>query len=405
MRVREWYLMASSPSFAQRLIAWQRRHGRHGLPWQGTTDPYRIWLSEIMLQQTQVAAVIPYYRRFVQRFPDVQTLAGASQDEVLTYWSGLGYYARGRNLHAAAQQLVQCHGGRFPRTAREIEALPGIGRSTASAIAAFAFGERTAILDGNVKRVLARYHGVAGWPGEAAVQARLWQLAEKLLPSRQVEAYTQGLMDLGATVCTRAKPSCGACPVGAGCIARRKGLSQTIPAPRPRQALPRRQATWLVLVFQNEILLERRPPSGIWGGLWAFPEAHGQDIGAFCRRSLGCEIGATRALEPFEHGFTHFRLSIRPLLCPVRRIQAGAQEGGQRLWIDLEAARGAALPTPVRKLLEAYSAARGEGGLPTAPAAPALRRAARAESRRAGSSPRRSSAGGAAARTARRAAR
>ena len=328
--------------FASTLIAWQRRHGRRGLPWQGTRDPYRIWLSEVMLQQTQVSAVIPYYERFLSRFPDVKTLACASEDEVLRLWSGLGYYARGRNLHAAAKEIA-ARG--FPDSAETIERLPGIGRSTAAAIAAFAFGERAAILDGNVKRVLARYFGLEGWP----LEERLWPHAERLLPRRGIEAYTQALMDLGATVCTRSVPRCDACPVSAGCRARKANRTAEIPAPRPRKALPERAVTWLILLDRRQILLEKRPAPGIWGGLWSFPEAPAKDVEGYCHRTLGCEVLAKKELENLEHGFTHFRLHIRPLLCEVARTPTAQSPG--RLWIDLVDAGGAAVPAPVRKLV------------------------------------------------------
>jgi len=334
--------------FAEKLIAWQRRHGRRGLPWQGTRDPYRIWLSEVMLQQTQVSAVIPYYERFLRRFPTVEVLAAASGDEVLQLWSGLGYYARGRNLHAAAKTVSQL--GSFPRTAADIEALPGIGKSTAAAIAAFAFGERAAILDGNVKRVLARYHGIAGWPGEKVVESALWERANRLLPKTDIETYTQALMDLGATVCTRNAPRCDACPVRTGCKARKAGQTAQIPAPRPRKALPQKAVTWLLLLDRGQILLEKRPAPGIWGGLWSFPEAPSKDVEGYCRRLLGCEVRSTRILETLEHGFTHFRLQIRPLLCQVKGVPRLESPG--RLWIELDEARSAAVPTPVRKLLD-----------------------------------------------------
>ena len=307
-------------SFAAKLIAWQRRHGRHGLPWQGTRDPSRVWLSEIMLQQTQVATVIPYYERFLARFPDVATLARASQDDVLRLWSGLGYYARGRNLHRAARTIA---GQGFPRSAQAIEALPGVGRSTAAAIAVFAFGERAPILDGNVRRVLSRCYANAG---------DLWALAERLLPRKQIEIYTQALMDLGATVCTRTQPACGHCPVGALCEARRRGWQERLPAKRAPRALPQRSVTWVVWCDAGKVLVERRRSPGIWGGLWCFPEGEG--------RAGDC------SLEPIEHGFTHFRLRIEPR---VRTRGSKKSAKGQR-WMTLAALERAAVPTPVRTL-------------------------------------------------------
>lgn len=343
--------------FAAALISWHAAHGRKALPWQGTTDPYRIWLSEIMLQQTQVAAVIPYYERFLKRFPDVAALASASEEEVLQLWSGLGYYARGRNLHAAARKIISEFQGRFPDTAEKIETLPGIGRSTAAAIAAFAFGERSAILDGNVKRVLARSFGIEGWPGEAAVEARLWELAEKLLPKTGIETYTQAMMDLGATVCTKSNPRCDACPVRKDCVARKTSRVADIPAARPKKVLPTKSATWLLLLHKGSILMERRPSSGLWGGLWTFPEAASKNIEAYCKRTLGSEIADIRRLKILEHGFSHFNLRIQPLACEVRRVAPSAEEAG-RMWIDIDDAKGAAVPTPVRKLL---SGLKGKG--------------------------------------------
>jgi A/G-specific adenine glycosylase len=336
--------------FASTLVQWQRRHGRKGLPWQASTDPYRVWLSEVMLQQTQVSAVIPYYQRFLERFPTVAALAAASEDEVLRLWSGLGYYARGRNLHAAAQVIAQ---EGFPATAEAIARLPGVGRSTAAAIAAFAFGERAAILDGNVKRVLARHAGIAGFTGDKKVEAKLWTLAESLLPKKGIETYTQAVMDLGATVCIKGKPRCDACPVRRSCVARRKGLTGKLPAPRPRKALPSKSTTWLVLRHAGQVLLERRPSPGIWGGLWSFPEADGKDLERDCR-ALGYRIRSTRELDTIEHGFTHFRLTIRPMLCEVSVTAARAEMPG-RLWIDIGEAGSAATPAPVRRLLETFA--------------------------------------------------
>jgi A/G-specific adenine glycosylase len=347
--------MPSNASFAEKLVAWQRRHGRKDLPWQGTRDPYRIWLSEVMLQQTQVAAVIPYYERFLARYPDIQALARASEEEVLSLWSGLGYYARGRNLHSAARKIVADYSGKFPAALEEIAQLPGIGRSTAAAIAAFAFGRRAAILDGNVKRVLARRFGIEGFSGERAVETRLWKLAESLVPRKNVGAYTQGLMDLGATVCTKRQPRCVECPVRRSCIARRQGRTHELPAPRPKKEIPLKQATWIVLLKSGEVLLERRPSSGLWGGLWTFPETDQKDLVAYCRRTLGYAIGATRNLEPLEHGFTHFRLRVQPVVCEVGKPGLRAEAPG-RLWLDLAAARTAAIPAPVRALLARLSA-------------------------------------------------
>jgi len=336
------------PAFASLLVAWQRRHGRQGLPWQDTRDPYRIWLSEVMLQQTRVAAVIPYYQRFLSRFPDVHSLAAADEDEVLRLWSGLGYYARARNLHRAARKVVSEYGGTFPDSVGEIEQVPGVGRSSAAAIATFAFGRRAAILDGNVKRVLARCYGVEGWPGEREVEAKLWRLAQRLLPKDDVGVYTQALMDLGATVCAR-KPRCDVCPVRRRCIARREKRAHELPAPRPRRAVPLRNATWLLLLHHQQVLLERRPGAGLWGGLWTFPVASNARYAAQAR-ALGCEISSTRELEPLEHGFTHFRLRIRPVLCAVARTLPSVAAPG-RLWIDLEDAAQAAAPAPVKKLI------------------------------------------------------
>ena len=314
--LREWYPM----SFAQKLIRWQSAHGRHELPWQGTRDPYRIWVSEIMLQQTQVAAVVPYYERFLQRYPSVAALAAASEDDVLRLWSGLGYYARGRNLHKAAR-LIREHG--FPRTAERIAQLPGVGRSTAAAIAVFAFGERAAILDGNAKRVIARRFGT---------EEDLWRLAERLLPVTNIEAYTQALMDLGATLCTRT-PQCGSCPVRAKCVARKTGRTAELPAPKAKRPLPQKKVTWFVYRAGDAVLLERRPAPGIWGGLWCFPER------AMMRAVRG------RALPPMEHGFTHFRLRIQPVLHEMTRTARG-------VWLHVDEAIAAAVPTPVKKLLQ-----------------------------------------------------
>ncbi len=325
------------PAFARKLIHWQRRHGRHGLPWQRTRDPYRVWLAEVMLQQTQVAAVIPYYERFLARFPDVGALAAASEDEVLRLWSGLGYYARGRNLHAAARRIA-AQG--FPRAPEAIETLPGVGRSTAAAIAAFAFGRRAAILDGNVKRVLARCFGVE----EERAQ---WALAEKLLPQRGIGRYTQALMDLGATVCTRARPACARCPVADQCLALREDRVAELPRARKRKPLPLKRVNWIVLLHEGTVHLERRPSRGIWGGLWSFPEGPASNVEAFCRKSFACLVAKPRRMPVIEHGFTHYRLNVRPIRCRVRKFLSEPRG----VWLDLEDAARAAVPAPVKALL------------------------------------------------------
>ena len=342
----------NKPGFAARLLVWQRRHGRRDLPWQGTHDAYRIWVAEIMLQQTQVAAVIPYYQRFLARFPDIAALAAASEDEVLQLWSGLGYYSRARNLRRAARLMLERHQGRFPRALEDIEALPGIGRSTAAAIAAFAYGTRAAILDGNVKRVLARHFALAGHPGERRVEDRLWQLAEELLPARAIGRYTQAIMDLGATLCTRARPRCDDCPVARSCRARALDRVAEFPQPRRGKPIPLRTTHMLLLMHAGELLLEKRPSAGIWGGLWSLPEiAHAAQAREHCRRQFGCSIAAPQPLAPLAHGFTHFKLQIRPLLCRVEKHTAAAQEPGQ-VWLSPQEAHRAAIPVPVRKLIE-----------------------------------------------------
>ena len=339
--------------FSTRLIAWQREHGRHDLPWQGGHDPYRIWLSEIMLQQTRVETVIPYYERFLARFPDVAALAAAPVEDVMALWSGLGYYARARNLHRAARVIMDEHGGAFPHSAAAIAGLPGIGRSTAAAIAAFAWGERVAILDGNVKRVLCRVFGIEGFPGEKAVVARLWALAESLLPERGIGRYIQAQMDLGATLCTRARPACARCPFHDDCVARREGRVAELPAARPKKVGPRRGARCAVILHQGAVLLERRPPAGIWGGLLALPElpAEAEDAQAWSAQRFGLATAAPQPLAPLTHAFTHFVLELQPLLLHTHSIH-GLADDGALCWLPLGAHAEAALPTPVRRILD-----------------------------------------------------
>ncbi|MCX7898101.1 MAG: A/G-specific adenine glycosylase [Rhodocyclaceae bacterium] len=339
------------PSFASRLIAWHRRHGRHDLPWQGTRDPYRVWLSEIMLQQTQVATVIPYYHRFLANFPDIWTLAAADLEAVLTVWSGLGYYARARHLHRCAREIVAHHGGLFPRCPQALARLPGIGRSTANAIAVFCFGARAPILDGNVRRLLCRHAGLAGPPGSSALTRKLWQLAETLLPESEVDTYIQAQMDLGAMVCRRHHPACEACPVAEDCHARRMHRTEELPAPRLRRALPRRQVVFLILQQGRHFLLEVRPPTGFWGGLWCLPELPpAQEVKAYCRHHLGLEARAVCAGPAFSHVFTHFRLEattfsveVVPAQCCEPTLKPVARAG----------VAFAPLPAPIKKLLSA----------------------------------------------------
>ncbi|SFO26015.1 A/G-specific adenine glycosylase [Nitrosospira briensis] len=358
-------------SFSAKLISWQKQHGRHDLPWQNTRDPYAIWLSEIMLQQTQVGTVIPYYQRFLQRFPDVTTLALAPLDDVLAQWSGLGYYSRGRNLHRAARVIVGDHQGRFPGNAEIIRQLPGIGRSTAAAIAVFAYGERRAILDGNVKRVFARCFGIDGYPGEKRNETLLWRKAEELLPPPSgtgenqidggIEAYTQALMDLGATVCTRGKPKCPICPLQADCIALRENRTGKLPVPRPRKLLPEKETVLLLLMRQGMILLEKRPASGVWGSLWCLPEMPVSAISTdYCTQRFGMNVQPLAQMQPFDHAFTHFRLRIHPQ--PLQVASSSCVTGGkgqervESRWITPDEALKVAIPSPVRKLLIQYGA-------------------------------------------------
>ncbi len=337
-------------SFALRLIAWQRKAGRHDLPWQGA-DAYGVWLSEIMLQQTQVTTVIPYYQRFVASFPNVAALAAATEEQVLTHWSGLGYYARGRNLHRAAQLVVAKHRGEFPRAFDDIIALPGIGRSTAAAICALAFHQRCAILDGNVKRLLARFCGIQGWTGDKKIEARLWQQAEALLPKNDVAIYIQAQMDMGATLCTRSKPKCGECPVQYGCVAHQTHRVSELPTPRPKKTVPEKHTTFLLLMHGSDILLEKRAPQGIWGGLWCLPQLDdGKEIVADYVQRNGIKVEERMELGEFTHTFTHFKLHITPVLLRVKTPPLGVQQAG-RVWLDVAEALNAAIPTPVRQLL------------------------------------------------------
>jgi A/G-specific adenine glycosylase len=326
--------------FADAIVAWQKRHGRHDLPWQNTTDPYAIWVSEIMLQQTQVAAVMGYYGKFMQRFPNISALAKAREEEVLQYWSGLGYYSRARNLHSAAQKIMDTFHGKFPNNFDAILSLPGIGRSTAAAISTFAFNQPMPILDGNVKRVFARYFLIEGWPSLPTIEKLLWQIAVRENPvglnqAENAIAYTQGLMDLGATLCTRSRPKCHICPIKDNCLAQLQNLTHVLPTPKPRKTLPERNTTMLIYMNANEVMLEKRASKGIWGGLWSFPEVD--------TAPLNGEI-----LPKFTHSFTHFKLHITPVLIKTSHQVSKPNT----LWVSLDEAIESAIPTPVRKILQ-----------------------------------------------------
>ena len=342
-----------SAGFARRIVDWQRDHGRHGLPWQGK-DPYRVWLSEVMLQQTQVATVLAYFERFVARFPDVRALAAASLDDVLALWSGLGYYGRARNLHRAAQVIVAEHGGEFPRSSEALAALPGIGRSTAAAIAAFSFGERVAILDGNVKRVLTRVLAFAGDLAEAGAERELWGAATGLLPARGIEAYTQGLMDLGATICVARAPRCLLCPVHGLCAAAKAGTQERYPVKSRRGVRSRRDNAWLELRWRDKVWLLQRPARGVWAGLWSLPEF--DSLVALQAATAGWP-GRGEAMPAFVHVLTHFDWHLQPLRWTlpaatsareVARLTAAWPEGR---WFAIDEALALGLPAPLRKRL------------------------------------------------------
>jgi A/G-specific adenine glycosylase len=343
---------ARASRFATALLDWFEANGRRDLPWQADPTPYRVWVSEIMLQQTQVATAIPYYHRFMQRFPDVRRLAEARLDEVLHLWSGLGYYARARNLHRSAQAIVRERGGRFPVTLEEVMRLPGVGRSTAGAILALSRGQRHPILDGNVKRVLARSFGVEGHPGDPSVERALWSIAEACTPGERVAEYTQGIMDLGATICSRARPACLICPVGADCVARQRGVQSDLPSPRPRTRRPQRDA-WLVVAMRGEhkVLLERRPPAGIWGGLWGLPEfptrAHADQ---WCREQLTAGATPVRG-EVVRHAFSHFDFEMRPLLVRCMGRSDNLRDDDRYRWYDVRQPMKVGLPKPIAMLI------------------------------------------------------
>ena len=340
-------------SFANKVLNWFEHHGRKDLPWQQNPTPYRVWVSEIMLQQTQVKTVIPYFESFMAAFPNVEALANAPQDEVLHLWTGLGYYARARNLHKAAGQVAKELNGGFPQDIEGLCELPGIGRSTAGAIVSLAMGKRASILDGNVKRVLARYHRVDGWPGQSAVHNRLWEIADQYTPTERCAEYTQAMMDLGATLCTRSQPACERCPLSGSCEAFAEGDQSAYPGKKPRKKLPVKTTHFLIARSGGgDILLEKRPQQGIWGGLWCFPEVEGIDAGRqHCIDNWGSEPKDLAPLDSFRHTFSHYHLDITPVLAELDSEPNTVMEGDRQLWYNLRQPPQIGLAAPVAALL------------------------------------------------------
>lgn len=343
--------------FQQLLLKWFDQFGRKDLPWQQNKTPYRVWVSEIMLQQTQVSTVIAYFNRFIEHFPTVEKLAMATEDTVLHLWTGLGYYNRARNLHKTAKIIVKDYHGKFPDQLRELEKLPGIGRSTAGAILSIAFNQSEAILDGNVKRVLTRLHGISKWPGNKEVLEQLWSIAERYTSSQRTADYSQAIMDLGATLCIRGKPRCGECPYQSHCIAHAQGIEKKLPVSKPRKILPIRNATLLILRKEPHlVLLEKRAPAGIWAGLWSLPEMTGTpslaEIRKTCKQRFQFAIEELSLGKPFRHTFSHFHLEIAPVLLTIKASARKIMEEGQQIWYNLEHSQAVGLPAPVKLLLE-----------------------------------------------------
>ena len=344
----------TTPQFSDRLLTWFDQYGRKDLPWQQQPSAYHVWLSEIMLQQTQVTTVIPYYQKFTQQFTTITSLANAPVDDVLALWTGLGYYARARNLHKAANIMVDSHQGQMPETLDELIALPGIGRSTAGAIMALAHHQRFPILDGNVKRVLARYEAIEGWPGNKQTENKLWLIAEQYLPNNRIANYIQAQMDLGATLCTRSKPNCTICPLNADCQGYLKGNQTTYPTSKPKKIIPTRQSHWLIAQAPTgELLLEQRPSMGIWGGLWSFPELDNvDDLRYKCSHQLNLNICDIKTLNYIKHVFSHFKLEIYPHLSSCEVNNDTITENKNLAWYKISDALQLGLPAPVKSLIE-----------------------------------------------------
>jgi len=343
--------------FSQAVLNWYSKHGRKDLPWQKKRTAYRVWLSEIMLQQTQVVTVIPYFEKFVKQFPDITALANAAEDDVLHLWSGLGYYARARNLHKTAKIIRDDYAGNFPENFEQVTALPGIGRSTAGAILAQALGQRHAILDGNVKRVLARFHAVEGWTGQAKTQDTLWQFAEQHTPDKHLADYTQAMMDLGATLCKRAKPDCKTCPLASDCQALKADRVTELPTPKPRKKLPVKRARLLVMLnADNQVLLEKRPPTGIWGGLWSLPEIDlDKDIEDYCLQQWQFKVAHIEDAESFRHTFSHYHFEITPCQMKVNNPDQYVMEAGRIVWYNTSQKDRRGLAAPIKIILNSLT--------------------------------------------------
>jgi len=346
--------------FSNTLLRWHDTHGRHDLPWQQNKTAYRVWVSEIMLQQTQVATVIPYYQRFMERFPTIETLADAALDDVLHLWTGLGYYARARNLHRTAITIVSDHSGQFPKTLDDVIALPGIGRSTASAVLALSDNQHLAILDGNVKRVLTRIFCIDGWPGNKTVEQQLWQHAETLTPNKRTAQYTQAIMDFGATVCKRSQPLCVTCPFNKTCLALRQDAVSNYPASKPKKAIPVRSTLMLLLRDDNNnVLLQQRPPSGIWGGLWSLPQAECEAVEKaitnWSKQVLSLDIDDIHVAKPLRHIFSHFRLDITPVYASVMGNSPVIMEQAESVWYNTRQPDARGFAAPVKKLLDTHN--------------------------------------------------
>lgn len=341
--------------FHKLILRWFDQHGRKTLPWQQNKTPYRVWISEIMLQQTQVNTVIPYFERFMQYFPDLSSLANAHEDEVLHLWSGLGYYSRARNLRRAANMIMQQFGGQFPQQTDELKQLPGIGPSTAGAIRSIAFEQPAAILDGNVKRVLARFHGITHPINEKSVENSLWELAEHYLPTNRVADYTQAMMDLGATLCTRSKPQCDRCPLTKHCCAQQQGMTDIIPINKKTRELPTRIATFIIIKNNKQVLLQKRRSAGIWGGLFSFPEIAGvperDTVRQFCRQHFHITIRAFYLLKPFRHTFSHYHLDIHPVVINLKKTGMIDMVHNQQIWYNPHHPESVGLPTPVQAIM------------------------------------------------------